>query len=80
MVISPPNEWPMMIGGSEPADDGVVVVGDFGDAEPLVGSGIAAELLDRLIQSGPGRGEHAVALAFEALDPVLQLSGVNQSP
>src|SRR5690348_7967927 len=55
--------------GAETADDPVVVVDDLLDPEPLVPGGIPANLLDRSLESRPGRCEHGVALRLETLLP-----------
>jgi hypothetical protein len=47
----------------------------IGDGERLYGGGVLAERLDLDLEAWVGGGEHAVAAALVALDPLLPTSG-----
>ena len=69
--MTPPNEWPMMIGFSgRSLDDPLVVVGDLLEADPLERLGVAADVFDgAVVDAGPARDDDLVAGGAEALGP-----------
>jgi hypothetical protein len=55
----------------EIADDALVMLDDAGDGQRLDRRGVCAQRLDLDLEAGVGGGEHPVAAACVAVDPVL---------
>ena len=71
-VSVPPNEWPMMIGGSSSRlDDLREVVDGLGHGQGRDGVGVLPQRLDLDLEAGVGGGQHAEALGLVVRDPVL---------
>ena len=60
----------------EGANDAVVMIRNFGHAQPAKRGRVAANIFNAAFHAGPCRSNHVVACVRIALDPVSQDSGV----